>query len=47
MTNQIAIVMVLVFAAIFLGDAILLDGRLPVFLAREFIALVEYLSFWR
>lgn len=47
MTNQIAIALVVVVAAVFLADATLFDGDLPVFLGKQFVALIEYLSFWR
>ncbi|MDT1061585.1 hypothetical protein RM190_06915 [Paracoccus sp. CPCC 101403] len=47
MTNAIALGLGLVILAVFLGDAIFLQGNLPLFLGKEFAALIEYLSFWR
>lgn len=47
MTNRIALALALFLAAILLCDAALFDSRLTLFLAREFIAFIEYLSFWR
>lgn len=47
MTNQIAIALVVLIAGIFLIDATLFTGQLPLFLAKQFVSLVEYLSFWR
>lgn len=47
MTNSIAIALVLLIAAIFTADLLALDLDLPLLIARELNALIEYLSFWR
>lgn len=47
MTNAIALVLGLLILAIFAADALFMGGKLPLFLGKEFAALVEFLSFWR
>lgn len=47
MTNQIAIALALMIAGLFLLDAFVLHMDLPVFLARQFVELIEWVSFWR
>ncbi len=47
MTNQIALILGLLILALFLADALVFHWGLPVFLGKEFAALIEYLSFWR
>ncbi|WP_167620148.1 hypothetical protein [Paracoccus ravus] len=47
MTNGIALGLGLVILGVFAADALFAGGSLPVFLGKEFAALVEYLSFWR
>lgn len=47
MTNQIAIFLGLLIAAFLALDHLFLGGAMTVFLAREFVTFVEYLSFWR
>ena len=47
MTNRIAIALVLLVAAFFLADHFLLHLDAGLFLARQFLLLVEYLAFWR
>ncbi|MFD1880404.1 hypothetical protein [Paracoccus pacificus] len=47
MTNTIAIVLALAIVSVFVADAYWLHWNLPLFLARNFAALVDYVSFWR
>jgi hypothetical protein len=47
MTNQIAIALLLLLVVLFAADALVLQGNLPLFLAKEFAVLIEYVSFWR
>ncbi len=47
MTNQIAIALLLIFAAILIADAVWLQMDLPMILARYLDRFIEYLSFWR
>jgi len=47
MTNAIAIGLGLVILAVFLVDALFLHMNMPLFLAKQFAVLVEYVSFWR
>ncbi|WP_294929450.1 hypothetical protein [uncultured Paracoccus sp.] len=47
MTNRIAIFLGLLIALILAADLLFLGGNIPIFLAREFVGFVEYLSFWR
>jgi hypothetical protein len=47
MTNQIAIVLLIVIAAAFLVDQVWLDGTLPLMAAKTIDQFIEYLSFWR
>lgn len=47
MSNAIAIGLALVIIAVFVIDALAFGGHLPIFLAKQFTTLVEYLSFWR
>ncbi|MDS9468656.1 hypothetical protein RGQ15_13905 [Paracoccus sp. MBLB3053] len=47
MTNSIAIGLGLLILALFALDALVLHLDLPVFLGKQFAALIEYLSFWR
>ncbi|WP_198731814.1 hypothetical protein [Paracoccus tegillarcae] len=47
MTNRIALVLALMIVALLLADHYLLHWGIPLFLAQQFTALVEWLSFWR
>lgn len=47
MTTPIAIWLAIIIAAIFGANYVLGDGDLFLFLARQFITLVEWVSFWR
>lgn len=47
MTNQIAIALAAVIVAAFAIDMAFFGGGMPVFLGKQFVALIEYLSFWR
>lgn len=47
MTNQIAIALAAVVIAIFAADIMFFGGTMPLFLGKHFVALIEYLSFWR
>lgn len=47
MTNQIAIALVAVIIAVFAADMAFFGGEMPLFLGKQFVALIEYLSFWR
>lgn len=47
MTNQIAIVLLVLVLVLFVADALVLHWNLPLFLGKEFAGLIEYLSFWR
>lgn len=47
MTNTIAIVLIALIAGVLLLDAQVLHWNLPLVVAREFVRLVEWLSFWR
>jgi hypothetical protein len=47
MTNQIAIALLLLFAAFLVADHFWLQLDVPMFLARELDRFIEYLSFWR
>ena len=47
MTNRIALVLGMLILLPFVIDAFFLHWGLPVFLGKQFAALIEYLSFWR
>ncbi|GLK63850.1 MULTISPECIES: hypothetical protein [Paracoccus] len=47
MTNQIALVLGLLIIGLFAVDALFLHWGLPVFLGKQLVSLIEYLSFWR
>lgn len=47
MTNRIALILALMIAALFLADHYLFHWGLPLFLGKQFAALIEWLSFWR
>ncbi|MDO5658888.1 MAG: hypothetical protein Q4G36_11280 [Paracoccus sp. (in: a-proteobacteria)] len=47
MTNSVAFALILLIAAGFAVDQIWLGGTWPLFLARQFVSLVEWVSFWR
>ena len=47
MTNAIAAVLALMIIALFAVDHFWLHLGLPLFLARQFAQLIEYVSFWR
>ena len=47
MNNTIAIVLLLIIAGLLLLDAQVMHWGLPVLAGRQFIRLVEWLSFWR
>ncbi|WP_405404841.1 hypothetical protein [Paracoccus sp. Ld10] len=47
MTNQIAIVLMLLIAAAFAVDQLWFDGHLPLVAARAMDQFITYLSFWR
>ena len=47
MTNQIAIALLLLIAAVFAIDHFWLGMDLPLFVARQMDQFIEYLSFWR
>ncbi|MBW7057203.1 hypothetical protein KY389_10940 [Paracoccus bogoriensis] len=47
MTNQIAIALLMLFAALLLADHFWLQMDMPLFLARQLDRFIEYLSFWR
>ncbi|WBU55624.1 hypothetical protein [Paracoccus sediminicola] len=47
MTTRIAVIIFVLILALFAADALWLHWNLPVFLGKRFLALVEYLSFWR
>lgn len=47
MTNKIAIALALLIIGLFLADHFVLHLDLPLFLAKQFADLIEWLSFWR
>lgn len=47
MTNQIAVFLGMVIILAFVVDALFYGGTLPLFLMRQFAALIEWVSFWR
>jgi hypothetical protein len=47
MTNRVALALILLLGLFFLADALWLHLGAPVFLARKFADLVEWLAFWR
>ena len=47
MTDRIALWLFLILSAAGLGDYFLNDGAALFFLALKFLALVEWLAFWR
>ena len=47
MTNRIALAIVLLIAAFFVADALVLHLGAALFLARQFADFVAYLAFWR
>ncbi|MCQ0971686.1 hypothetical protein MLD63_14780 [Paracoccus sp. TK19116] len=47
MTNQIAIALGVLIIGVLIADRQWLQGDLPLALARQMAALVEWVSFWR
>ncbi len=47
MTNTLALVLIALVAGLLLLDAQWLHWNLPLMAGREFVRLVEWLSFWR
>ena len=47
MTNVIAAIVALMIIALFVVDHFWLHLGLPLFVARQFAMLIEYVSFWR
>lgn len=47
MTNRIAIILALMIVALFVADYFLFDWGMTLFMAKQFAALVEWISFWR
>ncbi|WP_299845567.1 hypothetical protein [uncultured Paracoccus sp.] len=47
MTNRIAIFLALLILGLFLADHYLFHWGLPLFFARQFASLIEWVSFWR
>ena len=47
MTNMIAAVLALMILALFALDALVLHWNLPLFLGRQMLVFIEWLSFWR
>ncbi|MGV6810668.1 MAG: hypothetical protein ACWA47_00345 [Brevirhabdus sp.] len=47
MTNKIAFFLALLIIGLFLLDFFVLHWNLPVFLGRKFMALTEWVAFWR
>ena len=45
-TRNVIFIFVLILL-IFVADALWLHWGLPVFIGKQFVAFVEYLSFWR
>lgn len=47
MTNGIALALALLILGLFLLDATVLHWDLPLFLGRQMLLFIEYVSFWR
>lgn len=47
MNNQIAVGLVALLVGLLLLDAFVLHLDLPLFMARQFVELIEWVSFWR
>lgn len=47
MTDRIAVFLFLVIAAVFAADLLVFHWGMSLFLARKFIALTQWLAFWR
>ena len=47
MTTRIAIWLALALVAVFVVDAYVFGGSLPVFLGRKGLELIEWIAFWR
>lgn len=47
MTNTLAIGLGLLIVAFIAADLFLVEANMMLFLARRFVALTEYLAFWR
>lgn len=47
MTNRLAIIFVIIIAALFAFDYSQYDWANTVFLFRKFVALIEWMAFWR
>ncbi len=46
-TNRIAIILGLLIAGFFIADGFFYDWQMSLFLGRKFLALTEYIKFWR
>ncbi len=47
MTDRVALYLGLVLAAFIIGDIVLNGGDILLFLAKKFIALMDWVEFWR
>lgn len=47
MTNMIAAVLALMILGLFALDALVLHWNLPLFLGRQMLVFIEWVSFWR
>ena len=47
MTNTIAVVLGILLVAFFVGDQMLFDGSILIFLGGKLGELIEYIAFWR
>lgn len=47
MTDRIALVLFLVIAVVFAADLLVFHWGMTLFLARKFVALTQWLAFWR
>ncbi len=47
MTNKIALTLALIMIGLLVVDHLLLHLNLPLFLAKQFADLIEWVSFWR
>jgi hypothetical protein len=46
-TDRVALYLGLVLAAFIIGDIVLNGGDILLFLAKKFIALMDWVEFWR
>lgn len=46
-TNRLAVILVVLILAALAGDLLLGEGEISWFLARRFVDLIEWASFWR